>query len=58
MGRFVVNVDECPLHVGEDLNRILELLADVMCFPQRCACIHDDVDLNKVVWAALACKIL
>jgi len=58
MGRFVINVDECSLHVGKDLNRILELLANVMRFPQRCACIHDDVDLNKVVWSALANKVL
>jgi len=53
MGRFVINMDECSLHVGKDLNRVLELLANIMCFPQRRARIHDDVDLNKVVWATL-----
>jgi hypothetical protein len=54
VGRFVINVDERPLHIGKDLNRILELLANVMCFPQRCARIHDDIDLDEIVWAALA----
>ena len=53
MGRFVIHVDECSLYVGKDLNRILELLADVMRFPQRCACVHDNVDLDEVVWTAL-----
>ena len=58
MGRFVINVDECSFHVGKDLNRILELLANVMCFPQWCAGIHYDVDLDEVVWTALAYRIL
>jgi len=53
VGCFVIDVDECSLYIGEDLNRILELLANVMRFPQRCACIHDDVDLNEVIWAAV-----
>jgi len=55
VGRFVVNVDECPLYVWKDLDGILQLLTNVMCFPQRCACVHDDVDLNKVVWTAVIC---
>lgn len=58
MGRFVVNVNERSFHIGKDLDRILELLADIVRFPQRCACIHDDVDLNEVVWAALLYELL
>ena len=58
MGRFVINVDECSFHGGKDLNRILELLANVMCFPQWCAGIHYDVDLDEVVWTALAYRML
>lgn len=53
MGRFMVNVDECSLHVGKDFDCILKLLADIMCLPQRGARIHNDVDLNEVVRAAL-----
>lgn len=53
MGCFVVNVNERSFYIGKDLNRILEFLAEVMCFPQRCVGIHDDVNLDEVVWAAL-----
>ena len=49
MGSLVVDMHERALHVGEYLNLVLQLLADVMRFPQRRACIHDDVDLDKVV---------
>jgi len=55
MGRFVINMDERSLDTGKYLDRILKLLANIVCFPQRCACSHDDVDLNEVVWAALMC---
>ena len=58
MSGFVINVDECSLHIGKDLDGILKLLANIVRFPQRCACIHDDVDLNEVVRAALAHRIL
>lgn len=53
MGCFVIDVDERSFHVGKYFNRILKLLANVMRLPQRCACTHDDVDLDEVVWAAL-----
>lgn len=53
MGRFMIDVDECALHVGKDFNRILELLANIVCFPQRSTCVHDDVDLDEIVRAAL-----
>lgn len=53
MGRLMIDVDERSLHVGKDFNRILKFLANIMRFPQRCACIHDDVDLDEVVWTAL-----
>jgi hypothetical protein len=53
MGRFVIDVNECSFHVGEDFDRILKLLTDVVRFPQRCVRGHDNVDLDEVVWAAL-----
>jgi len=55
MCRFVIDMDERSLDTGKYLNRVLKFLANIVCFPQRCACIHDDVDLNEVVWAALTC---
>ena len=58
VGGFVIYVNECSPHVREDLNRILKLLANIMRFPQRCARVHDDVDLNEVIWAALSYAIL
>ena len=58
VGRFMINVNECSLHIREDLNRVLKLLTDIMCFPQRCACVHDDVDLNEIIWATLSYGIL
>lgn len=57
VGRFVIHVNECSFHVRKDLNRILKLLANIVRFPQRCARVHDDVDLNEVVWAALSYAI-
>lgn len=54
----MINVDESSFHVGKDFNSVLKLLTDVMCFPQRCACVHDNIDLYEVVWAALENKIL
>ena len=58
VGRFVIHVNECSLHIRKDLNRILKLLANVMRFPQRCARVHDYVDLDEVVWTALSYVIL
>jgi hypothetical protein len=29
----MIDVDECSLHIGEKLNLILELLADIVGFP-------------------------
>jgi hypothetical protein len=56
VGRFVIHVNECTLNVWKNFNRVLELLADIMRFPQRGVCVHNNVDLNKVVWAALGSK--
>jgi len=58
MGGFVVDVNECSFHVGEYLDSVLKLLANIVCFPQRCGCGHDDVDLDEIVWAALGNKNL
>lgn len=58
MSRFVVNVDECSLHVRQDFNRVLKLLADIVCFPQGRASLHDDINLDEVVWSTLAYRIL
>ena len=49
MGSLVIDMHKRALHVGEYLDLVLQLLADVMRFPQRCVCIHDDVDLDKIV---------
>lgn len=58
VGRFVIDVNECSLHIRKDLDRVLQLLTDIVCFPQRCASVHDDVDLNEIIRAALSCGVL
>jgi hypothetical protein len=51
--RLVVDVHERALDVREDLDLVLQLLADVVRLPQRRRAVHDDVDLDEVVRAAL-----
>ena len=53
MIRLVVHMHERPLHVGQNLDLVLQLLADVVRLPQGRVCVHDHVDFNEVVWAAL-----
>ena len=53
MGCLIIHMDEGPLDVRENLDFILELLANIMCFPQRCICVHYDVNLDEVVWSTL-----
>lgn len=47
--RLVVDVHESPAHVWEDLDLVLQLLADVMSFPQWCVSVHDNVNLDIVI---------
>ena len=54
----MIDMNECSFHVGKDFNRVLKLLANIMCFPQLCGRGHDNVDLDEVVWAALGNKNL
>jgi len=54
----MINVDECSFHVGKDLNSVLKLLADIVRFPQWRACVHGNIYLYEVVWAALENKRL
>ena len=49
----MIDVDEGSFYVWKDFDRILKFLAEIMCFPQWCARVHDDVDLDEIVWAAL-----
>ena len=48
MGSFVINVDESPVHVGQHLDFVLQLLADIVSFPEGCICVHHNVDLDVV----------
>lgn len=49
MSSLVIDVHKRSFDVGQYLDFVLELLADIMRFPQRRASIHDYVDLDKVV---------
>lgn len=51
MRRLVVEVHERAADVRQDLDLVLQLLADVVCLPERGICVHDDVDLHVVVLA-------
>ena len=45
----MVNVNKGPVDTRQDFNLVLELLAQVMSFPQRGVCVHDNIDFNKVI---------
>ena len=45
----MVNVNKGPVDTRQDFNLVLKLLAQVMSFPQRGVCVHDDIDFNKVI---------
>ena len=47
--RLMVDVDERAADVGEHLELVLQLLAQVVRFPERRVGVHDDIDLDKVV---------
>ena len=49
MRRLMVDVHERAADVGQDLDLVLQLLADVVRLPERCVGVHDDVDLDVVV---------
>jgi hypothetical protein len=53
MRRLVVDMHERALDVRQDLDLVLQLLADVVRLPQRRCAVHDDVDLDEVVRPAL-----
>lgn len=47
--RLVVDVDECAADVGQNLELVLELLAQIVRLPKRRVRVHDDVNLDVVV---------
>ena len=49
MGSLMVDMHERTIHVGKHFDLILQLLADIMRFPQGRARVHDDVDLDKII---------
>jgi hypothetical protein len=50
---LVIDVDKGAVDVGQALDLVLELLADVVRLPERRLGVHGDVHLDKVVWPAL-----
>lgn len=48
MRSFVIYMHESAFNVRKYFNLILELLADIVSFPQRRARIHNDIDLYKI----------
>ena len=50
---LMVDMDECTLDIGQNLNLVLKLLADIVCFPQGCRSVHDNVHFDEVVRTTL-----
>jgi hypothetical protein len=42
-------MDECSIHIGEEFNLILELLADIVGFPKRRIAVYDDINFNEII---------
>lgn len=53
VGRLVVNMDECAADIRQDLDLVLEGLAEIMRLPERSVCVHHHVDFYIVVRSAL-----
>jgi len=49
MSRFVINMHKGTLDIRKHLDLILQLLADIVCFPQRRRSVHDNVHLDDVI---------
>ena len=45
----MIDVDECSLHIGENFDLILELLADIVRLPQRRISVHDDINFYEII---------
>lgn len=46
---LVIDVDECSLHIRENFDLILELLADIVGLPQWRTRVHDDINFYKII---------
>lgn len=51
--RLIIHVYERPFNSWQRLDLVLQLLADVMGFIERCRSIHNNIDFNEVVGTAL-----
>lgn len=49
VARFIVHMNECTFNVGQNFNLVLQLLAEVVCFPKGGVFIHDNVNLDEVI---------
>lgn len=58
MRRLMVHVHKCPLDIRQNFDLVLQLLTDVMRFPQRCSRVHHDVHLHEIVLEAKSCTPL
>jgi len=45
----MVDMHERAIYVGKHFDLILQLLADIMRFPQGRARVHNDVDFDKII---------
>ena len=45
---LMIDVDECPVHIGENFNLVLELLANIMGLPQGRIPIHNDINFYEI----------
>ena len=49
MCRLVVDMHERSAHIRQDLDLVLQLLTQVVSFPERSAGVHDDVYLDVII---------
>lgn len=48
--RLVIDMDETSIDIGQLFYLILQILGNVMSSPQGHVAVHDNIDLDKVVW--------
>lgn len=49
MSRLMIDVHKGTLDIRKHLDLILQLLANIVCLPQRGSSVHDDIHLDDVV---------
>lgn len=49
MRRLMIDMNECPLDIWQHFNLVLQLLTDIVSFPQWCIGVHDDINFDVIL---------